>query len=111
MRRRRGREAIEPQPIGNIYYGTCGWTDRTLIESGGFYPSNARSSEGRLRHYASEFPLVEVDATFYSPPSEENARLWAERAPPGFIFDIKAFGLLTHHAIDVRRLPEADVVD
>jgi uncharacterized protein YecE (DUF72 family) len=95
------------RPIGNVYYGTCGWTDRTLIESGGFYPPKLRSAEGRLRHYASEFPLVEVDATFYSPPSEENARLWAERAPPGFVFDVKAFGLLTHHAVDIRRLPEA----
>jgi hypothetical protein len=75
-----GRQAdLLAQPIGNVYYGTCGWTDRTLIESGSFYPANLRSSEGRLRHYAREFPLVEVDATFYSPPSEENARLWAER--------------------------------
>jgi uncharacterized protein YecE (DUF72 family) len=102
-----GRQAEQPaRPVGNVYYGTCGWTDRTLIESGGFYPANVRSAEGRLRHYAREFPLVEVDATFYSPPSEENARLWAERAPPDFVFDIKAFGLLTHHAVDVRRLPE-----
>jgi uncharacterized protein YecE (DUF72 family) len=89
----KGRQAEQPaRSVGNVYYGTCGWTDRTLIESGGFYPANVRSAEGRLRHYAREFPLVEVDATFYSPPSEENARLWAERAPPDFVFDIKAFG-------------------
>jgi uncharacterized protein YecE (DUF72 family) len=103
-----GPQAEQPaRPVGNIYCGTCGWTDRTLIESGSFYPANVRSAEGRLRHYAGQFPLVEVDATFYSPPSEENVRPWAKRTPPEFIFDVKAFGLLTQHAVDVRRLPEA----
>ena len=39
-------------------------------------------------------------------PSEQNARLWVERTPPGFVFNIKAFGLLTQHPIDPRRLPD-----
>jgi hypothetical protein len=29
------------QPIGNVYYGTCSWTEPTLIESGTFYPHSA----------------------------------------------------------------------
>jgi uncharacterized protein YecE (DUF72 family) len=95
------------RPIANIYYGTCSWTDRSLVESGAFYPPGVSSPAARLRHYAHEFPLVEVDATYYAPPSERNARLWAERAPPGFLFNIKAYGLLTHHPVEVRTLPAA----
>jgi uncharacterized protein YecE (DUF72 family) len=57
--------------------------------------------------YASVFPIVEVDATYYGLPSERNAHLWVERSPPGFLFNIKAFGLFTHHPVTVGRLPEA----
>ena len=97
---------IPARPIGNIYCGTCSWTDRTLIESGSFYPADIRSPKARLRYYAQVFPIVEVDATYYARPSEQNTRLWVERTPPGFVFNIKAFGLLTQHPIDPRRLPE-----
>jgi Protein of unknown function DUF72 len=97
---------VPARPIGNIYCGTCGWTDRTLIESGGFYAADIRSPEALLRYYARVFPIVEVDSTYYALPSEQNARLWAERTPPGFVFNIKAFGLLTQHPIDPRRLPD-----
>jgi uncharacterized protein YecE (DUF72 family) len=48
-----------------------------------------------------------VDATYYALPSEQNARLWVERTPPGFVFNIKAFGLLTQHPVDPRRLPDS----
>ena len=89
---------------GRILTGTCSWTDKTLIESG-FYPPRARTAADRLRFYAESFPIVEVDATFYAPPSEQNARLWVERTPPGFTFDIKAFSLLTTHATQARMLP------
>jgi uncharacterized protein YecE (DUF72 family) len=41
--------------------------------------------------------MVEVDATYYSPPSERTAALWAERTPPDFTFQVKAFSLLTGH--------------
>jgi uncharacterized protein YecE (DUF72 family) len=91
---------------GNIYCGTCGWTDRTLIQSG-FYPSEASTAAERLKYYAQQFPLVEVDSTYYSPPSERNAELWAERTPSNFTFNIKAYGLLTHHPVEVRTLPKS----
>lgn len=95
-------------PVGNVWYGTCSWTDPTLIECGSFYPRSARTPEARLRHYARAFPLVEVDATYYAPPSERNARAWAERTPEGFVLDVKAYGLLTHHPVEAQTLP-ADV--
>jgi uncharacterized protein YecE (DUF72 family) len=90
---------------GRILVGTCSWTDSTLVESGLFYPRSVRSAADRLRFYAENFPIVEVDSTFYAPPSEQNARLWSERTPPDFTFDIKAFSLLTTHATQARMLP------
>jgi hypothetical protein len=50
------------KPVGNIYYGACSWTDRTLIDADTFYPANARTATDRLAHYASQFPIVEADA-------------------------------------------------
>lgn len=88
-----------------ILIGTCSWTDPTLIGCGGFYPRKGMSAAERLRFYAEEFPVVEVDSTYYSPPSERNARLWAERTPPAFVFDVKAFALLTGHGARADRLP------
>jgi uncharacterized protein YecE (DUF72 family) len=93
-------------PVGNIYYGTSSWTDPTLLKSKAFYPPEAKKPEDRLRFYSENFPLVEVDATFYALPSERNAALWAERTPDGFVFNVKAFGLMTQHAVAVKSLPE-----
>jgi uncharacterized protein YecE (DUF72 family) len=100
-----GMESSPGKPIRNIYYGTCSWTDPTLLQSKAFYPSTVTSAAARLSFYAQAFPLVEVDSTFYAPPSEENAIRWAQRTPNGFLFNIKAYGLLTHHAVAVRSLP------
>jgi uncharacterized protein YecE (DUF72 family) len=40
---------------------------------------------------------VEVDSTYYFPPSESNSVLWIERTPKNFTFNIKAYSLLTNH--------------
>ncbi|WBC15654.1 DUF72 domain-containing protein [Micromonospora sp. WMMA1998] len=89
--------------MGEIKVGTASWTDRTLLDSG-WYPASADTPEKRLAYYARRFPLVEVDATYYSPPAERTARLWAERTPPGFTFNVKAFSLLTGHPTRVSAL-------
>jgi uncharacterized protein YecE (DUF72 family) len=82
--------------MGRIQVGTASWTDQTLLSSG-WYPPDADSPERRLEYYASQFPLVEVDSTYYAPPNERNAQLWTSRTPDGFIFNVKAFSLLTQH--------------
>jgi uncharacterized protein YecE (DUF72 family) len=97
---------VTGDPVGNVYYGTSSWTDPTLLKSKAFYPPDANKPEARLRFYAEHFPLVEVDATFYALPSERNARLWAERTPDHFVFNVKAFGLMTQHAVNTKSLPE-----
>ncbi len=83
--------------MGQILIGTSSWTDPTLVKQGNFYPSEAASPEERLRFYASKFPLVEVDSTYYFPPSEKNSVLWIERTPANFTFNVKAYSLLTNH--------------
>ena len=80
-----------------ILIGTASWTDRTLIKDGHFYPSEAKTAEARLRYYAEQFPIVEVDSTYYFPPSEKNSVLWIERTPKDFTFNVKAYSLLTNH--------------
>jgi uncharacterized protein YecE (DUF72 family) len=82
---------------GRVLIGTSSWTDPTLVKEGNWYPPGANSAEARLRYYASCFPLVEVDSTYYFPPSEENSVRWIERTPSTFTFNIKAYSLLTNH--------------
>ena len=94
-----------PAEVGSARFGTAGWTDRTLIESGSFYPKPTLSAEQRLRHYAAHFSLVEVDATYYALLARELAERWLSWTPPAFRFDVKAFPLFTGHPIDVPRLP------
>jgi uncharacterized protein YecE (DUF72 family) len=91
---------------GRILVGTCSWTDRSLVESGRFYPADAKTPEERLRYYAEQFPIVEVDSTYYGLPSERNAALWVERTPENFVFDVKAYSFFTQHPTQVASLPK-----
>jgi uncharacterized protein YecE (DUF72 family) len=90
---------------GDVRVGTCGWTDPTLIKAKTFYPEGANTAEARLRHYASQFPIVEVDATYYALPRQEQAGLWVERTPPDFLFNVKAYSLLTQHPTMAKTIP------
>jgi uncharacterized protein YecE (DUF72 family) len=100
--------AATSQP--RIRVGTASWTDPTLTKESDWYPKRSMSAEERLRFYASIFTLVEVDATYYHPPTEELAALWVERTPQDFRFDIKAYALLTQHPTQPRSL-WADVAE
>ncbi len=88
-----------------ITVGTCSWTEKTLIQSGEFYPRSVKTAEGRLRYYADNFNTVEVDSPYYAIPDRSNTSLWADRTPENFIFHIKVYGALTGHGIDPNTLP------
>ena len=90
--------------MADIRVGTASWTDKTLIESG-WYPPEANNAEKRLRYYTRQFPLVEVDSSYYALPAEQTAAAWAHRSPKGFTFNIKAFSLFTQHPTRVAALP------
>ncbi len=85
--------------------GICSWTDPSLIKEGDFYPRRSMSPEERLRYYATAFDTVEVDSTYYALPSARNAALWVERTPPGFLFNVKAYSLMTGHHPRAESLP------
>ena len=101
--------AASPLRIGDsatIRIGTASWTDPTMTAAGVFYPEGADSAEERLNYYASRFPMVEVDATYYALPVRRTAELWVERTPPDFVFDIKAHALMTGQPTETKRLPK-----
>jgi len=110
-------ERIPPEQLGHpiragvdvpseLRIGTASWTDPTITKGGVFYPRGVSSSEDRLRYYASQFPTVEVDSTYYSLPERAIASLWAARTPDDFVFHVKAHALMTGQPTEVARLPE-----
>jgi uncharacterized protein YecE (DUF72 family) len=102
-----GRDPIELPDGGTVRIGTASWTDPTMTAPGVFYPTGSDTAEERLQFYASQFPLVEVDATYYALPSRRTSELWRERTPPDFTFDVKAHALMTGQPTETKRLPKA----
>lgn len=100
--------AREPLRLGDasIRIGTASWTDPTMTAPGVFYPPDASTAEDRLVYYANQFPVVEVDATYYALPARRQGELWLERTPEHFTFDIKAHALMTGQPSEVKRLPK-----
>ncbi|MDQ6927884.1 MAG: DUF72 domain-containing protein [Actinomycetota bacterium] len=80
-----------------VLVGTCSWTDATLVKETDWYPRRSMKAAERLAFYASRFPMVETDSTYYFPPTPELAASWVERTPPGFTMNVKAYSLLTGH--------------
>jgi uncharacterized protein YecE (DUF72 family) len=81
----------------SILAGNASWTDATPVKSKRFYPAGCDSAETRLRFYVSQFPVVEVDSSYYAMPSGAKSVRWVERTPPHFVFNIKAFRIFTGH--------------
>ncbi len=61
----------------NCLIGCCGW------------------QEARAKYWAN-FPVIELQDTFYEPPATALARKWKALAPPAFVFCMKAWQLITH---------------
>lgn len=99
------RQHTLPMTRHPILVGTASFTDPTLLACGRYYPPHVTTPAQRLSHYASHYPLLEIDATYYALPRAEVAHGWATRTPPGFTFNIKAFRALTGHAVPASALP------
>ncbi len=84
-----------------VWVGTCGWQYRDW--RGRFYPPGLPPNRW-LAYYATVFPAVEVDASFYRLPSEAAIAAWRRTAGerPGFRFALKGSRLITH----IRRLAD-----
>lgn len=70
---------------------------------GTFYPAGLPAG-GMLQHYASVFPTVEINNTFYRYPTEETLRQWAGSVGTDFRFSLKAHRRITHN----KRLRDTD---
>ncbi len=86
-----------------VRIGTCSWADESLVKH--WYPRGVRSAEERLRYYAEHFTTVEIDSTYYRLPERDTVERWAERTPDGFMFHVKAFGMMTRHPVKIETLP------
>jgi uncharacterized protein YecE (DUF72 family) len=88
--------------VARVRIGTCSWADEALSKY--FYPPGTPSG-ARLPYYAEHFDTVEVDSTYYRLPVPEMVERWAERTPDDFVFHVKAFGVMTRHAVKLEALP------
>ena len=82
-----------------VRIGTSGW--EYAHWKGSFYPRDL-PRDRRFEFYAERFDTVELNATFYRLPGADVFAGWADRAPNGFVFAVKASRYLTH----LRRLRE-----
>jgi uncharacterized protein YecE (DUF72 family) len=83
-----------------IWIGTSGWQYASWKNR--FYPKGV-PQRGWLEFYASRFPVVEVNNSFYMLPKEVTFGRWREASPEGFLFVVKASRYTTH----IRRLRDA----
>jgi uncharacterized protein YecE (DUF72 family) len=96
------RPALYHLTVAAVRVGTCSWADESLSKY--WYPPGVTAGE-RLGWYASHFDTVEVDSTYYHLPVEEMVSRWAERTPADFVMHVKAFGVMTRHAVKLEQLP------
>ena len=88
---------------GRIRVGTSGWSYPAGrgTWNGIFYPGAAGPRPGRgrfdeLAYYAEHFDTVEVNSSFYRPPTPATTRSWAARTPRDFEFSVKLHQRFTH---------------
>jgi uncharacterized protein YecE (DUF72 family) len=78
-----------------LHAGTSGFAFKEW--KGSFYPSDLKD-DAMLGFYASRFPTVEINNTFYRLPKEGVLQGWAGQVPEPFTFAIKASQRITHFA-------------
>jgi uncharacterized protein YecE (DUF72 family) len=87
--------------MNSVRVGTSGWSypSGRGTWNGVFYPE--RGTRGfraadELSYYAEHFDTVEVNSTFYRPPSAAATARWVAQTPPGFEFSVKLHQAFTH---------------
>src|ERR1700745_3824367 len=76
-----------------VWIGTSGYSYTDWV--GDFYPPNTRS-EQMLGYYCQHFPLVELNFTFYRPPTRGMLLRLADKTPAGFQFLVKLPQSISH---------------
>src|SRR5690606_39573062 len=81
--------AAAPAPVR---IGCSGWIYKHW--RGLFYPEKLPVKRW-FEHYASEFPTVEINASFYRQPRPETYDAWKTQTPDGFRYAVKANKYIT----------------
>jgi len=79
-----------------IRIGTSGWSYKDWV--GPFYAPGTDAGD-YLAEYARHFDLVEVDSSFYRPPTAAMVRNWVARTPDAFRFTLKMPRQITHERV------------
>ena len=79
--------------IGRAYIGTSGWSYKSW--EGTFYPAGLPKTR-HFEFYATQFPTVEINLTFYRLPTLKMVQGWRDKAPAGFVYAIKGSRFITH---------------
>jgi uncharacterized protein YecE (DUF72 family) len=81
-----------------ILVGTSGWNYPTGrgTWNGVFYPARRPRGFDELAYYADHFDSVEINSTFYRPPTPDLAGSWLRRTPASFQFAVKLYQKFTH---------------
>lgn len=77
----------------NVWVGTSGYSYPDWV--GPFYPEGTRPNR-MLAYYAGQFPLVELNFTFYRPPTPEMLARLGDQVPDGFRFIVKVPRSISH---------------
>lgn len=79
-----------------LYTGTSSWSSTDWYDV--FYPRGLKPAEF-IAYYATRYPAVEIDATYYATPSRRTLEGWRDRTPPGFKFAAKVSKVITHEKV------------
>jgi uncharacterized protein YecE (DUF72 family) len=67
--------------MGRLLHGTSSWSEKSWV--GSFYPDDALPRDF-LEYYATQFPAVEADVTYYRIPTRAMVEGWRNRTPDDF---------------------------
>jgi uncharacterized protein YecE (DUF72 family) len=87
--------------LASYYIGTSGWHYDDWRSR--FYPEKLPKTKW-LEFYASRFPTVELNNSFYRLPSEVAFQNWYDSSPADFIFAVKVSRFITH----IKRLKNTE---
>ena len=74
-----------------MYIGCAKWNKTDLK---GFYP---KGTKDELTYYSTQFNSIELNATFYGMPSEEQIATWRDKVPADFKFFPKVTSTISHY--------------
>jgi uncharacterized protein YecE (DUF72 family) len=89
--------------LSQVFIGPAGWSYKDW--EGKVYPASRPRGFDPLACLAQVFPVIEVNSSFYRPPSARMSEAWAKRTPDSFVFTVKAWERFTH---DKEPFTEAD---